>query len=191
MAQGWIRLFQKSSEIERLATKVPDSGGVYVVPAFVGLGAPYWDQYARGMIIGITRGTTRAHIARAVLEAIAYQTRDVIEIMEKESQIKITELRADGGAAKNDFLMQFQADILNKKVLRPRILETTALGAAYLAGLAVDYWEGIGELENLWTPERIFRPSMRAEIRERLYKGWKMAVRRALGWAKDVPWFYQ
>ncbi len=193
-AVQWLRdglgFFKKSSDIEELARQVPDTGGVYVVPAFVGLGAPYWDQYARGLIIGITRGTTRAHIARAVLEAIAYQTRDVILIMEQEGGIKMPELRVDGGAARNNFLMQFQADILNRRVLRPRILETTALGAAFLAGLAVGYWISLKELSMLWKAERVFEPIMDEDTRRKLYEGWKAAVRRALGWAREVPWFY-
>ncbi|WP_297556159.1 FGGY-family carbohydrate kinase, partial [Thermococcus sp.] len=152
--------------------------------AFVGLGAPYWDQFARGLIIGITRGTGREHLARATLEAIAYLTRDVIEEMEKLVGIK--ELRVDGGATANDFLMAFQADILNRRVVRPVVKETTALGAAYLAGLAVDYWESLEEIERLWKVEKVFEPKMDEETREKLYRGWKEAVKRAMGWAKVV-----
>jgi glycerol kinase len=163
---------------------VPDNGGVFFVPAFVGLGAPYWDMYARGLIIGITRGTTREHIVRAVLESIAYQTRDVVEVMEKDSDIKVETLRVDGGAVVNNFLMQFQADILGIPVERPVVNETTALGAAYLAGLAVGYWKDQEEIASLWQLDRRFEPSMNSEERERLYSKWKEAVSRSLGWEK-------
>ncbi|AAL82128.1 glycerol kinase [Pyrococcus furiosus DSM 3638] len=179
-----IKIISNAAETEELATKLESNEGVYFVPAFVGLGAPYWDQFARGLIIGITRGTGREHLARATLEAIAYLTRDVIEEMEKLIQIK--ELRVDGGATVNNFLMQFQADILNKKVIRPVVKETTALGAAYLAGLAVDYWESMEEISQLWRAERVFEPQMDEKTREKLYRGWKEAVKRALGWAKVV-----
>ncbi|ASJ05367.1 glycerol kinase GlpK [Thermococcus barossii] len=177
-----IRIIESAPETEELARKLESNEGVYFVPAFVGLGAPYWDQFARGLIIGITRGTGREHLARATLEAIAYLTRDVIEEMERLVGIK--ELRVDGGATANDFLMEFQADILGKRVIRPVVKETTALGAAYLAGLAVDYWDGMEEIKDLWRAERIFEPKMDRETRERLYRGWKEAVKRALGWAK-------
>ncbi|MCD6524048.1 MAG: glycerol kinase GlpK [Thermococcus sp.] len=179
-----IKIIKHAAETEELAEKLESNEGVYFVPAFVGLGAPYWDQFARGLIIGITRGTGREHLARATLEAIAYLTRDVIEEMEKLVGIK--ELRVDGGATKNDFLMQFQADILNRRVVRPVVKETTALGAAYLAGLAVDYWESLEEIKELWKAERVFEPRMDEETRERLYNGWKEAVKRAMGWAKVV-----
>ena len=179
-----IKIIRHASETEELAEKLESNEGVYFVPAFVGLGAPYWDQFARGLIIGITRGTGREHLARATLEAIAYLTRDVIEEMEKLVGIK--ELRVDGGATANDFLMAFQADILNRRVVRPVVKETTALGAAYLAGLAVDYWSGLNEIKSLWKAERVFEPTMDEETRERLYRGWKEAVKRAMGWAKVV-----
>ena len=179
-----IKIIKHASETEELARRLESNEGVYFVPAFVGLGAPYWDQFARGLIIGITRGTGREHLARATLEAIAYLTRDVIEEMEKLVGIK--ELRVDGGATSNDFLMGFQADILNRRVVRPVVKETTALGAAYLAGLAVDYWESLDEIENLWRAERVFEPTMDEKTRERLYSGWKEAVKRAMGWAKVV-----
>ena len=185
-----LKIIEVSPEINPLAESVDSTEGVYVVPAFVGLGAPYWDMYARGLIIGITRGTRRAHIARATLEAIAYLTRDVVEAMEADTGLRIRELKADGGASKSDFLVQFQADILNVKVVRPRILETTSLGACFLAGLAVDVWKGLDEVASMWKAEKVFTPRMREEEREKLYKGWRKAVERALGWAREVPWFY-
>lgn len=188
-AVQWLRdglkIISSAAETEELATKVPDNGGVYFVPAFVGLGAPYWDMYARGLIIGLTRGTTREHIVRAVLESIAYQTRDVVEVMEKESNMKVDTLRVDGGAVVNNFLMQFQADILGVPVERPVVNETTALGAAYLAGLAVGYWKDQEEISKLWQLDRRFEPSMDLEERERLYSKWKEAVSRSLGWEKQ------
>ncbi|AHF79704.1 glycerol kinase GlpK [Thermococcus paralvinellae] len=187
-AVQWLRdglkIINSAAETEELASKLASNEGVYFVPAFVGLGAPYWDQFARGLIIGITRGTTREHLARATLEAIAYLTKDVIDDMEKEVSIK--ELRVDGGATKNNFLMQFQADILGKMVIRPVVQETTALGAAYLAGLAVNYWESLEEIRDLWKVERVFEPKMDEKEREKLYKGWKEAVKRALGWARII-----
>ncbi|WP_297501794.1 glycerol kinase GlpK [Thermococcus sp.] len=179
-----VKIIKSASETEELATKLKGNDGVYFVPAFVGLGAPYWDQFARGLIIGITRGTGREHLARATLEAIAYLTRDVIEEMERLVGIK--ELRVDGGATANDFLMGFQANILNRRVVRPVVKETTALGAAYLAGLAVDYWNDIEEIKKLWKAEKVFEPKMDEETREKLYRGWKEAVKRAMGWAKVV-----
>jgi len=154
------------------------------VPAFVGLGAPHWDQYARGLIIGLTRGTGRAHLVRATLEAIAYLTRDVLEEMRKDAGIDVRELRVDGGASRNDFLMQLQADILGLKVVRPLISETTSLGAAYLAGLAAGYWSSLSEIASMWKAEKTFEPKIRADERDRLYKVWRRAVERALGWAK-------
>lgn len=187
-AVQWLRdslqIIRKSGEVETLAKGLGDNEGVYFVPAFVGLGAPYWDQYARGLIIGITRGTGRAHLARSVLESIAYLTRDVIEIMEEDSGIKISEVKVDGGAARNNFLMQFQADILGKRIVRPSVLETTALGAAYLAGLSTGYWSSLDEIRKLWKVERVFEPSMTPERREKLYSAWRKAVSRSLGWAR-------
>ncbi|WP_438839359.1 glycerol kinase GlpK [Ignisphaera cupida] len=185
-----LKLIEVSAEINPLAESASDTGGVYFVPAFVGLGAPYWDHYARGLIIGITRGTERKHIARATLEAIAYLTRDVIEAMKADTGRDITVLKADGGAAKSDFLLQFQADILNVRVVRPVVFETTSLGVAYLAGLAVGFWKSLDEVRKNWRMEKEFIPRMDEKTRERLYKGWKAAVQRALGWAKEVPWAY-
>jgi glycerol kinase len=185
-----LKIIEVSAEVNPLAEAANDTGGVYFVPAFVGLGAPYWDSYARGLIIGITRSTERKHIARAALEAIAYLTRDVIEAMKADSGKDITVLKADGGAAKSDFLLQFQADILNSRVVRPTVSETTSLGVAYLAGLAVEFWKDLEDIKKNWKAEREFIPRMDQETRERLYKGWKAAVQRALGWAKEVPWAY-
>ncbi|MEP7342009.1 MAG: glycerol kinase GlpK [Acidobacteriota bacterium] len=178
----WLRdglgIIANAPDSEALATSVSDNQGVYFVPAFVGLGAPYWDQEARGAIVGLTRGATRAHIARAALEAMAYQTRDVVECMQKDSGIKARELRIDGGATANDFLCQFQADILGIPVVRPVITETTALGAAYLAGLAVGFWKSEKEIATQWQVERRFEPMMKKSERERLYEGWLAAVAR-------------
>jgi glycerol kinase len=173
-----LKLFPTAAESEALAASVAATEGVYVVPAFVGLGAPYWDPHARGAILGLTRGSTAAHIARATLESIAYQTRDLVEAMERDSGVALDELRVDGGATANNFLMQFQADILGKKVVRPAFTETTALGAAYLAGLAVGVWKSNAELEKLWKAERVFLPQMDEATRRRLYEGWKEAVSR-------------
>ena len=185
-----LKIIEVSAEVNPLAESAPDTGGVYFVPAFVGLGAPYWDHYARGLIIGITRGTERKHLARATLEAIAYLTRDVVEAMAADTGRRVEVLKADGGAARSDFLLQFQADILGVKVVRPVVSETTSLGAAYLAGLAVGFWTSLREVEENWRAEREFTPRMDPEVRERLYAGWRAAVRRALGWAKEVPWAY-
>ncbi len=186
-AVQWLRdglgLIRSAEEVEELARAVPSSDGVYLVPAFVGLGAPYWDMYARGTIVGITRSTTRAHLARATLEAIAFQVRDVIEAMEAASGITLDELRADGGAARNDLLLQIQADVLGRPVVRPAITETTALGAAYLAGLAVGLWRETDEIARQWRMERRFTPQWPADVREALYRGWKRAVERARRWA--------
>jgi len=182
-----LKIIKNAAETEEIASKLASNDGVYFVPAFVGLGAPYWDSFARGLLIGITRGTKREHIIRAVLEAIAYLTRDVIEEMEKGISIK--ELRVDGGVAKNNFLMQFQADILGKKLVRPVIQETTALGVAYMAGLAIDYWESLEEVKNLWKLDREFEPKMSEEEREKLYRAWREAVKRALGWTRNVSSF--
>lgn len=185
----WLRdemkMIQNAAESEVLAQSVPDTGGVYVVPAFVGLGAPYWDQYARGTIVGLTRGSGREKIVRATLEAIAYQTRDVLEAMRADSGLTLPALRVDGGAVRNDFLMQFQADILNVPVQRPVVTETTALGAAYLAGLAVGFWQSQTEIADKWKVERTYEPTMTADQRESLYAGWKRAVERAKSWIQE------
>ena len=165
-----------------LAASVPDTNGVYLVPAFVGLGAPHWDSYARGTIVGLTQGATAAHIARAALESIAYQSRDVLVAMEADANVPLTELRVDGGATANDLLMQFQADVLGVSVVRPQVSETTALGAAYLAGLAVGYWNDQTELAQQWQVERIFEPSMSQDKRAGLLAGWQKALERAKGW---------
>lgn len=182
----WLRdglgIIRSSTDIEPLAAKVKDSEGVYVVPAFTGLGAPYWNQHARGTIVGITRGTTAAHIAKAALESIAYQTADVLKAMEADSGIEIKELRVDGGATVNNLLMQFQSDLLNTAVVRPRITETTALGAAYLAGLATGYWSSIDEIQQQWQIERKFVSGMEEEKRESLRSGWAKAVKAAMSY---------
>lgn len=185
----WLRdglgIISSSDEVESLARQVEDSGGVYVVPALTGLGSPYWDPHARGLIIGLTRGTTKAHIARATLEAMACQTRDVVEAMEKGAGLALPELRADGGAAANDLLLQLQADVLGRPVVRPPVAETTALGAAMMAGLAAGLWKGLDGLRDLWREGARFLPRLPAEERERLYAGWRRAVERARGWASD------
>ncbi len=184
----WLRdglgIIKSSEEIEELAKSVPDNGGVYLVPAFAGLGAPYWDQFARGTIAGITRGTTSAHIARAALEAIAYQTSDVLKAMESDSGIKVTELRVDGGATANNLLMQFQSDILGIPLVRPKIAETTALGVAYLAGLAVGFWESIEEISSQWAVEKKFESQMESHKIEELLTNWNKAVGRSKNWLK-------
>jgi glycerol kinase len=188
-AVQWLRdglgLIATAAESEAVAASVPSSDGVYVVPAFVGLGAPHWDPQARGAIVGITRGTGRAHLVRATLEAIAFQTRDVIEAMEAECGVSLPELRVDGGAVANDLLMQIQADILGRPVIRPAVIETTALGAAYLAGLAVGFWQSQDELAANWRVDKRFEPRLPADQREALYAGWKRAVERAKGWASE------
>lgn len=182
----WLRdglgILRSSAEVESLARSVADNGGVYFVPALVGLGAPYWDPYARGTILGITRGTTAGHLARAALEAIAFQTRDLVEAMQQDAGCALSYLKVDGGAAANDLLMQFQADLLGVEVRRPVVAETTALGAAYLAGLAVGYWPDLAEIARHWALERCFRPQMPAHERQRRYQRWKEAVARALRW---------
>jgi glycerol kinase len=180
-----LRLIQTSSEVEALALKVEDNGGVYMVPAFTGLGAPYWNQHARGTIVGITRGTTDAHIARAALESIAFQTMDVLKAMEADSGIRIKELRVDGGATVNNQLMQFQSDLLNTSVIRPGITETTALGAAYLAGLAVGYWNDTAEVEKYWRKEKIFSSTMSDDTRTSMQKNWQRAIRSAQAWSDE------
>ena len=177
-----LRIIDSAAESEEYAGRVADTGGVYIVPAFVGLGAPYWDPYARGTIMGITRGTGREHIVRAALEAICYQTRDVLEAMTADSGTVLTELKVDGGAVRNNFLMQFQSDILGVPVRRPHVTETTALGAAYLAGLGVGLWSSKDEIVAKWQQEAEFTPSMSGEDRDRLYRGWRRAVERSLGW---------
>lgn len=188
-AVQWLRdglkAIEKSVDVEQLAATESDNGGVYLVPAFVGLGAPYWDPRARGTIIGLTRGSSIGHIARATLESMCYQTRDVLEAMTADSNISLKTLRVDGGAVTNNLLMQFQADILGVAVQRPKIAETTALGAAYLAGLAVGFWKSPDELARQWAIDRTFEPRMSADQREHLYTGWKRAVERSLGWTQD------
>ncbi|MEC5162017.1 glycerol kinase [Janthinobacterium sp. CG_23.3] len=187
-AVQWMRdglgIIRDSSEVEALATSVPDTGGMVFVPAFAGLGAPYWDPYARGTLVGITRGTTRAHIARAALEGVAYQNVDVLSAMQKDAAIPLTELRVDGGGARNDMMMQFQADILDVPVVRPVVTETTALGAAYLAGLAVGFWASLEEISSQWKMARRFEPNMAADERlSRLHK-WQSAVDRSRDWSE-------
>ena len=181
-AVQWLRdqlgLIRTAAESEEMAASVSSTGGVYMVPAFVGLGAPHWDSAARGLITGMTRSTGKADIVRAALESIAYQTRELVEAMEADSGERLTELRVDGGATANNFLMQFQADILGRPIVRPADVETTALGAAYLAGLAVGVWKSVEELEKFWRSERVFEPRMNADERESLYAGWKRAVAR-------------
>ncbi|WP_069999617.1 glycerol kinase GlpK [Cellulosilyticum sp. I15G10I2] len=177
-----LRFVNDSCDTDYFASKVTDSGGVYVVPAFVGLGAPYWDAYARGSIFGMTRGTNRNHIIRASLEAIAYQSRDVIEAMIEDVGHGINSIRVDGGASRNNFLMQFQADITGAKVVRPIVVETTALGAAYLAGFAVGYWKDKKEIQDAWRIDKTFSPSLEEGRRDKLYRGWKKAVKRSMAW---------
>jgi glycerol kinase len=185
-AVQWLRdglkIIQDAADVEALASSVENAEGVYFVPAFVGLGAPYWDAYARGTLLGLTRGTTSAHIARATLDAIALQSRDVLETMRRDSGISLSALRVDGGAARNNLLMQIQADVLGVPVQRPAITETTALGAAFLAGLAVGFWPSTAALAAQWTVERTFEPRMAASEREALIAGWQRAVERAKGW---------
>ena len=177
-----LKVIQSSSDVEPLAQSVPDAHGVYFVPAFVGLGAPYWDPYARGAILGLTRGTTTAHIARAAVESMAYQTRDLLDAMQKDAGLELAELKVDGGASVNNALMQFQADILGVKVRRPVVSETTALGAAYLAGLAVGFWHDCNDVARNWALSREFEPHFDAPRREHLYAGWRKAVTRSRDW---------
>ncbi len=186
----WLRdgleFFRKSSDAESLASSVSDNGGVYFVPAFVGLGAPHWDSYARGTIIGITRGSTKAHITRAALESIAFQSFDILNTMKKSiPNFEIKELRVDGGASRNNLLMQFQADLLECKVVRPKITETTALGAAYLAGLASGYWQSAEEIISLWQVDKIFEPSMPKNQKEKLLENWNRAIERSKSWIQS------
>ena len=178
-----MRFINESKDAEYYAQKVEDTGGVYLVPAFTGLGAPHWDMYARGCIIGITRGTKREHIIRAAQESIAYQSYDLVKAMEKDTGVSIRELKVDGGASRDAFLMQFQADVLDCEVRRPMIRETTALGAAYLAGLAVDVWKDTDEIRKLWNCDTVFQSQMKAERREKLLRDWHRAVERSKGWA--------
>ena len=185
----WLRdglqFFRSAPEIESLARSVTSSDGVYLVPAFVGLGAPHWDQYARGVMVGITRGTTRAHIARAALEGIALQTVDVLTAMEADARIRLRELRVDGGASANDLLMQLQADLLNVPVIRPKVAETTALGAAYLAGLAVGFWKSEADIARQWQVDQRFKPAMKTADRKRITQGWSRALQRAKAWIEQ------
>jgi glycerol kinase len=177
-----LRAITASAEVEKLAAQVEDSAGVYLVPAFVGLGAPHWDAYARGAVLGLTRDTSVAHIARAALDSMAYQTRDVLDAMQRDSGVPLAQLKVDGGAAVNNGLMQFQADVLGVPVRRPVVPETTALGAAYLAGLAVGYWADQADVASNWALDREFTPAMPEAERERLYARWKKAVTRSLAW---------
>ena len=180
----WLRdqlgIISDARETSELAESVPDTAGTYIVPAFTGLGAPWWDPDARGAVFGLTRGTSRAHLVRAALESLAYQVHDVLSTMEVDSGVKLESLRVDGGASANDFLMRFQADLLDVPVRRPVVLETTALGAAYLAGLAVGYWSGIDELEERWREDACFQPDADAGLRAHLLAGWHDAVQRTL-----------
>ncbi len=184
----WLRdglhFIRSSGEVEALASSVADTEGVYVVPAFAGLGAPHWNQYARGTIFGMTRGTRQAHIARAALESIAYQTYDVLKAMEADSGIVLKELRVDGGATANDLLMQFQSDILQVPVIRPTVTETTALGAAYLAGLGAGYWGSVEEMQQQWAVDRRFTPAMDNNQVADLLKGWRRAIKAAIAWTE-------
>ena len=185
-AMQWLRdglgIIATAAESQALAESVTDTGGVYFVPAFVGLGAPYWDMYARGAILGVTRGTSRAHIVRAALEAIAFQSRDVLEVMAIDAHLATGALKVDGGAVANDFLCQFQADILDLPVVRPAVIETTGLGAAFLAGLGAGLWKTLDALSARHPVDRTFTPRMDAGTRRRRYDGWKRAVERARGW---------
>jgi glycerol kinase len=180
-----MKLIDSAADSEYMAKKVPDTNGCYVVPAFTGLGAPYWDQYARGTIVGITRGVNRYHIIRAALESIAFQTNDVLQAMEADSGICINSLKVDGGASANDFLMQTQSDISSLPVRRPACVETTALGAAYLAGLAVGYWKDTEEVVKNWSMDKVFEPMIEEEKRLKKIKGWNKAVKYAFDWAQD------
>ena len=184
----WLRdglgIIRTSADVEQLAASVPDSGGVFFVPAFVGLGAPHWDPYARGTILGLTRGTTAGHVARAAVESMAYQTRDLVEAMQKDAAVELAELKVDGGASLNNQLMQFQADLLDVRVRRPVVAETTALGVAYLAGLAVGYWQDTDDISGNWALDREFTPSIPTQQGQALYGRWQEAVRRSLDWAE-------
>jgi len=185
----WLRdglqLLQSADKSEEMAASVEDNGGVYFVPALTGLGAPYWDQYARGTIVGITRGTTKEHFVRAALESIAFQVTDVVSAMEADTGDKLETLKVDGGAVANNVLLQGQADLLDCEVVRPQILETTALGAAYLAGLAVGFWGNLDEIKNQWKEDRTFKPAMDEERKTEMIKQWKRAVERSRGWIES------
>jgi glycerol kinase len=189
-AVQWLRdglgVIASAEQTQALAESVGDTGGVYFVPAFVGLGAPYWDPYARGTIVGLTRGTTRAHLVRATLEAIAYQSRDVLDAMASDAKRPLAALRVDGGAAANDFLCQFQADVLDAPVIRPRVIETTALGAAFLAGLGSGFWRSLDALASRQAVQRTFTPRMDPATRAHGYEGWRRAVERARHWEKET-----
>ena len=180
-----LKIIRNSSEVEKLASSVPDTEGVYFVPAFSGLGAPHWNQQAQGTIFGLTRGSTDAHISRAALESIAFQTMDILKAMEKDSGIAIKELRVDGGASVNNMLMQFQADVLNTKTVRPKIVETTAMGAAFLAGLAVGYWENSEEIQDIWQTDTYFYPTKEREAIDKNIKGWYRAIDAMQYWTED------
>jgi glycerol kinase len=180
-----LKIISSSSEVEKLAAQVNGTDGVYIVPAFAGLGTPHWNQHARGSIFGLTRGSTKAHIARAALDSIAYQTYDVLKAMEADAGISIAELRVDGGATINNALMQFQSDILHTKVVRPKITETTALGAAYLAGLAVGYWKNMEDIQEQWQIDKTFSPIMNENEKGKLVKGWQRAVNASIAWADN------
>jgi glycerol kinase len=181
-----LKAIRSSEEVEALALQVPDNGGVYLVPALSGLGAPHWDPYARGLIGGLTRGSTVAHIARAAVEGIAYQVTDILKAMESDSGVKLKELRVDGGASANNLLMQFQADMLGVPVVRPKVLETTALGAAYLAGLATGYWSSQKEIATQWQVDQRFTPKMKRPQRDKVYAGWQRALKRSLAWEQPA-----
>lgn len=180
-----LKIIRNSAEVESLAATVKDAEGVYIVPAFAGLGTPHWNQHARGSLFGLTRGSANAHIARAALDSIAYQTYDVLKAMEADAEISIAELRVDGGATVNNSLMQFQSDIMNTKVIRPKVTETTALGAAYLAGLAVGFWKNVEEIQKQWQLDKEFSPSMEEEKRNELIFGWQRAVKATIAWANN------
>ena len=180
-----MHLIDSSSDSEYMASKVKDTNGCYVVPAFTGLGAPHWDQYARGTIVGITRGVNKYHIIRATLESLAYQTNDVLQAMKADSGIDLAVLKVDGGASANNFLMQVQADIINAPVERPKCVETTAMGAAYLAGLAVGYWKSKEDVINNWAIDKVFMPGISEEERNHKVKGWNKAEKYSFGWAKE------
>jgi glycerol kinase len=186
----WLRdgleFFKTSQEIEQWARRVPDSGGVYLVPAFTGLGTPHWDSYARGLMIGMTRGTTKAHICRAALDAITFDVREVTDYIQNESNLPLKELRVDGGASANDMLMQLQSDVLDKPVVRPKITETTALGAAYLAGLAVGYWSDMNEIKTRWHMDKTFQPGISKKDQQRYFRNWKRAVERSKNWISQT-----
>ena len=180
-----LRLLYDASLSEQYANLVDDTDGVYIVPAFTGLGAPYWDMNAKGAIFGLTRGTKREHIIRAMLESIAYQCVDVFNCIEEDTNIQIQNLKVDGGASANGFLLQFQSDMLNTEVTRPEVLETTAMGCGFLAGLAVGFWKNTDEIKNIWRKDKTFYPNLSEENRNRKIKGWEKAVRRTFNWDKD------